>query len=172
MGVIHLLQLLVIPLGIRIEEIAFTDVNGKGYGGRVTGYGQLRFMHDGREHPYCRKPFRPQLRHVHRYPCPVAQTRYHTSRHTIGRVDHVHQFTNRLLYIMLMTDTIIPHQIAPQVLLPRVRFVRPFIAIRHDDDHRRTFAFRHQPLQRINSMPSLLPRTLIAVNAVNQIQHR
>lgn len=134
---------------------------------------QLVSMQNGRKKPYLPHSVGPYVGYVRRYPPAVTQTRHGTGRDTKNSVYHVHQIAYRLLQLMLAAQPAVMHQTFPQVaVIHRTLLERPFVTIRHDQNHRLATAVGYHVPKRICRPAFVLPRTLIAVDTVKQIQYR
>lgn len=136
-------------------------------------FGQLIFMQDRREESHRMDTIRSEIGYIRSDARPVTQTSYRAiSGHCVGRIHHRHQFTDRVFYLVLSADTTVAEEIAAEVLTAGMHFVGPFIAIGHDQYHRRTETLCYLGSEGVQGVPFLLPRTFVTVDAVYQIQDR
>lgn len=151
----------------------FEDVFGADIDGIVLrGIDRHLFiLHDRREESHHADAIGPQVSDIHRHACSVAETCGISGRDTVGRINHVNEVTQGIFNPVLASQAAVVQHTFPFVgSVNRSRPEGPFIAIRHNKNHRLTTARSYQCFERVNRRSFVLPRSFVAVDAVQEIK--
>ena len=155
--IISSLKSFVEPFSVGLEDVIIADIDGVAASGKGRER-QLFFVQNGREESDRRNTIGLQVCHVSRQTGTVAQAGEDTFlRDTIGAIHHVHQVTQRPVYLVLMADLPVMEHTMPEVLVSRMGSEGPFIAIGHNENHRLATPFRYLFAQGIHRLTSFLP---------------
>ncbi len=171
MRVVLFLQASMVPTAVWREYIRRAHIDGDKLRGVLR---ELIFVQDRREQSHLAYPLWACVGEISSHARAVTQTGYDgIGRNIVERIDHIDEVAQRVLQLMLITETRIAEN-TPQFVSARERSLlnRPFIAVGHNENHGFATPFGNHCSKRIDSIAALLPCALIAVDAVDKIKDR
>ena len=162
-------QTTVETFSVSMEHIFFAGIDII----RRAMFRQLLFVYHGRKEPDGREIVRHQIGGVGSHARTVRKASdIMFVRHTKCGVYKSRQFDECPLDIMIMALARLIHNIVKQRAMGRLAFLRFDIHVRHHDNHRSAFSLRDQIFQYLYSPSPFCPRTLVAVDTMNEVKHR
>ena len=155
-------------LGIRMKHISLAGADGVG----DTVLWQLFFADYWREQADGREIAGQHIRRISCHARTVGKAGdIALVGNAVRRIHHGNECYKCMLYIITMAQTRIIHHAIPQCMMTWTIFFHAEVDIRHDKYHGWAFALRYEILQDMYSLAALRPRALIAVDAMQQVQH-
>lgn len=154
-----------------IEEVGCADIDAVVLCAVLR---QLVFVQHGREQSDVVNTVVTQVSHVRRHTSAVAESGYNaTGQDAACGVDHRDQIAQRVLDLVFVAEFAVVCEALPSVAaVERSLLDRPLVAVRHNEYERLTPTGGDHGIECVDSTAQILPRALIAVDAMDEIQYR
>lgn len=157
-------------LAAGVKQVAFSYIHIVVLRGVLR---ELVFMQNGRKESYRPNAVRPRIGYIGSHTRTVAESRNRAGRDIVCGIYHIHQVTDRVLNLMLATQLTVMHHAFPQIAVTdRSLFERPFVTVRHHQQHRLAASLRNERSESVHRTSFVLPRTFVPIDAMQEIQNR